>query len=500
MKKMDLKLVVTDDNDKDNTLSLFVPIQNGEDYVSSIELLNAVGEFISTHLPNDNKNILSTNNLLDYYIFKNKNDLNSKRKEVRTQKDMLNKKTSNFSRDSYFNYLQKEYGEEEIEQGDITINIIKLTISDKDRKLINEFKEPINPLRYDFIINKSCKELVSENRCAAENLELVNDVVREYIAINSGISELSKREMIENELHATVEDAIILDNYVNRKYICNSKSVTPRRYAHRHKDKQKENNSKKKELFQKTSPISIVIDDSFNKDKTSFIINRFTDSEHGLHYGLYLYGRNLVSTRVNNSDVFYKVISVNDNVNAYIDIGKDKLCSENLYISELSILKIMERFDISFKKFREEVLTYDGEDYCIEEILEKEIANPELRSHQLNDINKAEDDSKSSLKACEIKIKPDTKSVNFIELDIDDMVYFLKMSDVFENTFTDSKLKMKDLLEKYKLEDLAYVIGYLPDGCEKKVIIEKRILPILEEVNKCLDLTAKKIKIKEVNK
>ena len=63
MKKIDLKLVVTDDNDKDNTLSLFVPIQNGKDYVSSIDLLNTVGEFISKQLPNDNKNIFinSTN-------------------------------------------------------------------------------------------------------------------------------------------------------------------------------------------------------------------------------------------------------------------------------------------------------------------------------------------------------------------------------------------------------------------------------------------------------
>lgn len=267
--------------------------------------------------------------------------------------------------------------------------------------------------------------------------------------------------------------------------------------------------SERKELFQKTSPFPIVIEDDFDKDKTSFIV---TPSLSGIHsymhlndmptnreYSLYLSGVQFVSTETTKEIVFYKVTSVNNNISAYIDIDKDKLCSENLYISELSIIKIMERFDLSFSEFKEKVLTYNGEDYCMEEILEKEIANPKLRSHQLDDINKAD------------AIQPEEDVCLIIENEPISYVGLSKLSEIcgkekfpeslYPGMFVVIETAMFMLLKDgYKTEEMVSVTNWFPKGSNKKLIVLASNFNALKEANEVLDLECKKIKIKEVGK
>lgn len=115
----------------------------------------------------------------------------------------------------------------------------------------------------------------------------------------------------------------------------------------------------------------------------------------------------------------------------------------------------------------------------------------------LKTIDRQDHFNKSKIKLKQLKLKLDNEFRNTVELDVDDIVYFLKMDEIFEYSFTDSKLKIKDLLEEYKLKDLVYVTGYLPDDSTKKVIIEESNFSTLKDTRKCLDLIAKKIKIKE---
>ncbi len=377
MKKIYSKIVVTDNNGKDNTLILFIPIAQGEDKKECKDFLDTVSVFVNEQLKKEDNEL--RDRVFSYGMsFTHNVPLTNKEAThlATTLLDTIEKKIVNPVLRSY----QLEDAKKEIETSininddyrlclvsDGLIELLTLDIVDNNKiKLVpmlfpSEFiKHNLNNLNISDILHVSNRELFPDSN--DEYPLFINKNNIEFLKTFNGL-DISKITFHRVSIDTEEE----LGDAPKKKVIKNSK----------------------KESFQKISPFPVTLEESFLSNKTSFIIALSSSGEYShMHlngeYSLCLSGLPFVSRQINKRAVFYKVESIDEKTSAYLDVNKNMFDSADVYISEQSIIKIMERFDLSYSEFNKKVLTYGGY-YYLEEILDKENLKPNLNNHQLED-------------------------------------------------------------------------------------------------------------------
>lgn len=500
MKKIDLKLVITDEDGKDKILSLFIPVMDNEEITTSNDLLNTVSEFISCNLLNANKNIADTSGLLDYYISKNKVKPNGIKSETREQKDIADKSNYSFSANNYFKCLLGEEAEQ-----DRIVNIVELTISDADRSKINRFMQPLKPVRYDLLLNKSLKEYTLDKRCISEDLHKLSEEAKTFIIKNSSLTRLSRIEMVENDLYATEYDAHTLYNYVIRRSTCDNVDYDMSTaykhgnmghyypYTYSRADEEELENMFNHNFTRRNLRYRMPEEVNMPVENISTIkLNHENMNTAGKEILIYKRENDRLAKYTNN-DLYimvhsehkdiYKIDKIGKDICFYISTAHNLSSWENVYITREALDHIRLNLKLTDKQFKSKIFSYSS----VGESLPTKIVN--LREHQKQDIKDAKKNSSNSkTSVCE--------PTNTIEIDINHIVYFLRMSEYFDGTLISSQIPIKELLDKHKLDDLVYVKGYTTDDGIKKAVILKDNFPILIDGNKFLNLTAEKIKIK----
>ena len=341
MKKVDVRITITDNNGEDNIFAMFVPVINGDEYEESESIIEEISRFINNNIINKAKKP----NRVMY--------------EKPVWRKSILKNTDNYKPESFYkeNFMEKSFGEwniydepslfpkertstvvrpnvfglNEDDNGPIeavTINFLSLKLTENERVLI-DLNLPIGTLQYNIHFKK---QSIYRNNA---KYKIIDNNIKKIIIEKANYDAETSKLLENNTLYASSGDAYFLNKYINNAI----------------------NRTGSDEIFirkqnAKTNHSNIIVKDyrDANDKKSTTLIY----STRGVLYATNKQEK--FKAKIKNSEL-QKITNIVDEEKHYIDFGTIDL-SVDLYITDDALKTIMGRFNLTYGGLKESVFSY----------------------------------------------------------------------------------------------------------------------------------------------
>ena len=353
MKKVDVRITITDNNGEDSVLAMFVPVINGDEYEESESLIEEISKFINNNIINKakkpsrvmykkpiwRKSILGDADDYKPESFYKENFMETSfgERNIYDEPSLFPDETSLFPKERISTVVRPNlFG---IEEHDFetketipTINFLSLGLYNHEKTLIYS-GHPLGTLRFNIQFNK---ENIYRNNI---NYKIIDSNMKKVIIEKSKYDEYYIQLLENNTLYATSEDAHLFNAYLNNHKVSNelANSIPKKR-----------SKAPNAETKQKT----MVIGDYRETTDTESTVLIY--SARGALFATNKQEK--FKTKIKNSEL-QKITNIVDKEKHYIDFGTIDL-TVDLYITDDALKTIMGRFNLTYSGLKESVFSY----------------------------------------------------------------------------------------------------------------------------------------------
>ena len=346
MKKVDVRITITDNNGEDSVLAMFVPVINGDENEESESIIEEISRFINSNIINKAKkpnrviyekpiwrrNILGDADNYKPESFYKENFMEKSFGEcsIYDEPSLFPKeRTSTVVRPNVFGIEEHDF---ETKETIPTINFLSLGLYNHEKTLLYSGL-PLGTLRFNIQFEK---ENIYRNNI---NYKIIDSNMRKIIIEEGKYDEYYIQLLEDDTLYATSEDAHLFGIYLNNHRVSNEIAK---------KKKKKRSKAPNTEAKKKT----IVIGDYREATDTESTVLIY--SARGALFATNKQEK--FKAKIKNSEL-QKITNIVDEEKHYIDFGTIDL-SVDLYITDDALKTIMGRFNLTHGGLKESVFSY----------------------------------------------------------------------------------------------------------------------------------------------